>query len=446
MFESAEPNIAQPAVLEAMIEQLTSMRLEADAAAGIELIRLLESLKSVAGAVQARQAVVFVESRRSEQAAAGVAAKQVGRGVAHEVALAKLCSPAHARKYLGWARTLTTELPNTCRELMSGRTTEWRAMLVARESGWLCREDRARIDTDIAPRLAQIGDRRVERETRAMAQRLDPAGAADRARNAESDRHVSLRPAPDTMTRLSALLPVAQGVAAYAALRAAADSARARGDERTRGQVMSDTLVERVTGQAHADQVPTTVNLVMSPNALTGRGIGADEPAVLDEYGPIPAPMARALATRAGSDQSVWLRRLLTDKAGRLITMETSRRCFTESQREFLRLRDGVCATPYCEAPIRHADHATPTADGGQTTLDNGQSLCEACNYAKQAPGWKTRRDRDGTITVTTPTGHTYKSRAPDVPGASAPNDRNVRADVVYLSSPIEAELLRLAG
>jgi hypothetical protein len=192
------------------------------------------------------------------------------------------------------------------------------------------------------------------------------------------------------MCRLSALLPVSQGVAAYASLRAAAESARATGDERSRGQVMADTLVQRITGQAQADLVPTTVNLVMHPDTFTGHGPDANAPGRLEGYGPVPAPMARALATRAG-EQPVWLRRLFTDPVGRLVSMETRRRCFTEGQREFLRLRDAVCATPYCEAPIRHADHLTPAADGGTTSVSNGQSLCEACNYAKQAPGWVTR-------------------------------------------------------
>jgi len=38
----------------------------------------------------------------------------------------------------------------------------------------------------------------------------------DRTRRAEADRRVTLRPAPETMTLLTALLPVAQGVAASA--------------------------------------------------------------------------------------------------------------------------------------------------------------------------------------------------------------------------------------
>jgi hypothetical protein len=137
---------------------------------------------------------------------------------------------------------------------------------------------------------------------------------------------------------------------------------------------------------------------------------------------------------------------LLTDKLGRLVSMETTRRFFTDAQREFLRLRDGVCATPYCEAPIRHADHTNPAADGGKTSLANGQSLCEACNYAKQAAGWKTQRSRDGTITVTTPTGHTYTSRAPDLPGTGPPEAPRHQADVFYLNSNVEAEFRRLAS
>jgi hypothetical protein len=58
-------------------------------------------------------------------------------------------------------------------------------------------------------------------------------------------------------------------------------------------------------------------------------------------------------------------------------------------------------------------------ADGGRTRHDNGQGLCEACNLAKQAPGW-TARPRPGprhTVETRTPTGHTYPSTAPPMPG-----------------------------
>lgn len=54
------------------------------------------------------------------------------------------------------------------------------------------------------------------------------------------------------MTYLTALLPVVQGVAVWATLSAVADSLRSQGDERRRGQIMADTLVERVTGRQAA--------------------------------------------------------------------------------------------------------------------------------------------------------------------------------------------------
>jgi hypothetical protein len=60
------------------------------------------------------------------------------------------------------------------------------------------------------------------------------------------------------------------------------------------------------------------------------------------------------------------------------------------------------------------AGHAGPTSAG------NGQGLCEACNYAKEAIGWQAR-PRPGprhTVEVVTPTGHSYLSVAPRLPGS----------------------------
>jgi hypothetical protein len=88
--------------------------------------------------------------------------------------------------------------------------------------------------------------------------------------------------------------------------------------------------------------------------------------------------------------------------------------------RQVIILRDQYCRTPWCAAPIRQSDHARPVAGGGQTTFENGQGLCEACNYAKNAPGWTVQPGPGGTsesVIITTPTGHTYTSRPPDLPG-----------------------------
>jgi hypothetical protein len=227
------------------------------------------------------------------------------------------------------------------------------------------------------------------------------------------------------MTWLTALLPVAQGVAVHAALQAAAGRGRGPGDERTRGQVMADTLVERVTGQAVAEAVPVEVQLVMPAESLLGSG---EEPGAVVGQGTVPAAFARQLLDRCGeAGAPLWLRRIWASPDSRdLVAVESGRRRFDGLLRRVVELRDQACRTPWCDAPIRHGDHVSPDRAGGVTSLANGQGLCEACNYAKEAPGWRaTVRSRGPSpgdphapphaVRTTTPTGHTDDSTAPPV-------------------------------
>ena len=417
-------------VMREFLDALSTMPTASDDAERIDRIRLLEELKSVAAAAQARETAEFAASQRAAQAAAGVPAERVGRGIAAQVGLARRISPFHAQRYVGWAGILTTELPATFAALRAGRVSEWRAMLLARESAWLSAEHRAVVDAELAPRLENMGDRRVEAEARKLGYRLDPHGYLARTRGATNDRHVGIRPAPDVMCRLTGFLPVAQGVAAYAALMREADSRIAAGDARGRGQIMADTLVERLTGQAAASDVPVAVNLVMTDHTLFGGNAqdnagrpeaGADEPAHLDGYGPVPADTARSLVYGADEATPMWLRRLYTrPQSGQLVAMESRRRCFTPAQRHFIRMRDQHCRTPYCDAPIRHIDHVTPAQAGGPTAVANGQGYCAACNFAKQAPGWNTETlDAPAEFVIITPTGHQYQHAPPDPPGTT---------------------------
>lgn len=413
--------------LAGVIDTLTHLDADVDDATRIDRIRDLEELKAAAAAAQARETASFAASQRAAQAEAGLGAGEIGRGIASQVALARRISPAAAARYVGWATILTTELPATFRELSVGRTSEWRAMVIAKESVFLSREHRAELDSELAPQLAVLGDKRTEAEARRIGYRLDPDGFVARARNAVADRHVSLRPAPDAMARLSALLPVAEAVACYANLGSAADSTTAAGDERGRGQIMADTLVERLTGQTHAENVPLALNLVMAADTLLNTdGADSDAPVHAEGYGPIPSDLARDLIHQASADTPMWLRRLfVSPRTGELVAMDSKQRCFTPAQRRFIRLRDQWCRTPYCEAPIRQFDHVNAHRHGGPTSVDQGQGLCEACNYAKEAPGWNaTVLEHDkapNEVEITTPTGHRYRSAPPDPPGRRKP-------------------------
>jgi hypothetical protein len=104
--------------------------------------------------------------------------------------------------------------------------------------------------------------------------------------------------------------------------------------------------------------------------------------------------------------------------------MEATRRRFTGRLRKLLVWRDQTCRTPWCEAPIRHADHILAHAAGGATHLGNGAGLCEACNYRKESPGWRAEViDIAGhVIAITTPTGHRYHGSPPPAPGQHRPS------------------------
>ena len=127
----------------------------------------------------------------------------------------------------------------------------------------------------------------------------------------------------------------------------------------------------------------------------------------------------------------MWVRRLYTDPCtGRLAAIDPRRRPFTAHLRRAIIIRDQTCRTPWCGAPDPANRPRQPHADDGDTSFTNGQGLCEACNYAKQATGWSVKPGPDGTsesVTITTPTGHTYTSRPPHLPGIVGGSARATR-------------------
>jgi hypothetical protein len=379
----------------------------------IDAITALERLKSAASAAQARVTVAFDRSQRSE-AKTRAEDLLLRRSVSAQVALARRESPVTGSRHVGVARALVVEMPHTMAALTRGDTSEWRATLVVRETATLTRADRTTVDAELAQRLPGLGNRQLAAEARKLGYRLDPTSLLRRTRGAETDRRVSLRPAPDTMTYLTGFLPVAQGVAVHAALRRQADSLRSGGDGRSLGQLMADTLVARVTGREQATGTPVELRLVATDETVLG---GGDEPGHVPGYGPVPATLVRRLVREA---DRAWVRRLVANpRTGALVSMESRRRLFRGRLRDLLVTRDDVCRTSWCDAPIRHVDHPEPVAAGGATVAANSQGLCEACNYAKEAPRW--RSEGVGAAVVTrSPTGRHYSSRPPPMPGRRA--------------------------
>lgn len=403
-----------------MFESLFDINPDAGEAELRAKVEAFERLKSAAAAAQARATELWAAKRRTAETAAGVPAAKRGRGLANEVALARHDAPVRGGTHLGLANALVHEMPHTLAALECGALSEWRATLIVRESACLSVEHRRQLDARLCADVSRLegwGNTRVTAEAKKIAAALDVAAVVERSAKAAKDRCVTIRPAPDTMTYVTVLLPVAQGVAVYASLNRAADTTF---DERSRGQVMADTVFERVTGRPAEQPVPIALNLVMADTTLAGDD---DAPGWLAGYGPVPAGFARTLTGDAAADASVkaTLRRLYRNpRSGQLVAMESRSRFFPKGLAALLDLRDQTCRTPYCDAPIRHHDHAVPKHLGGPTSALNGLGACEACNYAKEAPGWSvitSEVDGEHTAEFATPTGAVYRSTAPPLPG-----------------------------
>lgn len=422
-----------------------------------DVLTQLELLKNASAAAQARVTLLAHAALRDQALADGVQQEKADKGIAQQLAMARRESPHAGSRHVGFATAIVTEMPATHAALTTGLISEWTATQLVKETACLSVEHRGQVDAHLAGRFGGDSHRALVAAAKAKVYALDPYSVTKRGRKTKSDRRVSMRPAPDVMAIVSGYLPVADGVACYKALDQGAKSLKAQGDERSLDQLRADLFAERLTGRAPADGQDVEVGLVITDKAL----LGLDEtPARLEGYGPIPAPMARDLVHPDGTsavpssdlpdeadttavsntdlrDHSgpdmpdsaeeqarreavIWVRRLYADpESGVLINQDDRRRSFTGSLRRFIVARDQVCRTPWCDAPVRHADHVVPFARGGRTNRVNADGLCEACNYGKEADGLSHEvvdlADGTHTVKITTQTGHTYYSKPPPV-------------------------------
>jgi Domain of unknown function (DUF222) len=270
--------------------------------------------------------------------------------------------------------------------------------------------------------IEKMGVRAAAQCARKHAYETDPVGYVERGKTERKHRRVSIRSAPDTMSLLTGYLPVEQGVACWAALRKQADTLKAAGDLRSRDQIMADLLVERLTGQASAEDVNIEVQLMMPLDSLLDPTV--ERAAQLLGFGPLPGPLGREVLLNSKGRK--WWRRLFTHPAGGSGTVvfggDPHRRRFDGWLAQLIQLRDQTCRDPHCDAPIRHTDHVVPFRAGGATTLANGRGVCARGNYVREMPGWKVDLVSNGlfgrphAIQITTPTGHRYTSGAPQPP------------------------------
>ncbi|WP_229053373.1 HNH endonuclease [Aeromicrobium sp. Leaf350] len=368
----------------------------------VDAIVALERLIRVAQARLVEQVADFYELRLATHAGD----RDLALTVAAETAMARGQSPTAGRNLLELAMGLRP-MPILRTAFGEGVVSEPVVRAIVRVVRTLDPATITLIDAALEGALAGLTPAQAADLVRELVVSHDVEAAAERERRARAEQFVSYWPSPDGVGTLIVHGPAEQLVGIRQSLQAHADRLRARGDDRDRGQIMVNTLFERVTGVETVAGPDIDLSIVLPIEALTGVPCAAD----LTGHGPITPHLAAELVDSAGQ---AWFRRLFTEPTGSLAGLDTRRRCFTGTLASWIRTRDHhQCRQPGCSCRIREIDHIRPHRNGGPTTQANGQGLCRLSNLVKELPGWHVHAGSGGEVTWTTPTQHTYTSPPP---------------------------------
>lgn len=349
--------------------------------------------------------------------------------VCHELALATRYSAGTCGSRLMVGQTLVERFPATLALMATGRITYWYGRVLVDETVWLSAENAALVEKRVLDRAPDWHLGEYRQAVRRAVAAVDPQGAMERAAAAQRDRSAWICTAEDATATLGASrVPVAEAVIAYQHVDELARAAA--GDGRNLDQRRADVFLALLRGDIppRPTAVAAKVEVVVSAETLHG----GDGPGELAQVGPIPAPLARALAYSA---QSRW-RRLVADP-----TTGWLQACGEKTYRpgawaaiytdpiepvpgrephyrpsvkldRYVRARDRRCSFPGCTRKARHADldHTIPWQPG-RTEPGNLHPLCRSHHRLKtKAKRWRLDNDgNDGAWTWTTPAGRHYR-------------------------------------
>jgi hypothetical protein len=125
---------------------------------------------------------------------------------------------------------------------------------------------------------------------------------------------------------------------------------------------------------------------------------------IIPGVGIVPTPLLAALIANGATVRPIKAPTVDPDSGYRI----------SIANREFVQARDLMCRFPGCDRPIYDADLDHTIAwgdDGGPTHASNLKGYCRHHHLLKTFhDGWSEIQKPDGTIILTTPTGHTYTS------------------------------------
>ncbi|KQY58793.1 hypothetical protein ASD11_03935 [Aeromicrobium sp. Root495] len=389
-----------------MVRSIVVVEPDPDELPGAHLIDTISACEQViraAEAIQAQHAGMLLAEREPL-----MEGRHAFLSAAGETALARGMSPSAGITQLETAITLS-RLPAVQAAWVDGLVSGVTVRAIVKNLPSLDHASMALFEAELEPHLPGLTPRAAAELTRSLTLEIDPDEADRKALAAREDQYVFVADEADGVATLIAHGPAELIHQIADPLLASARRAKNDpGDQRSRGQVMFQTLhASAVAGPNPELETMRTLELavVISAEHLLGAG---DTPAELVGHGPVAPVVLDQLIDEA---DRVFYRRLVTDPVdGRLLHTDPRRRLFTGALARHVRYRDKRCQGPSCDAAIAEIDHVREFQHGGPTTAENAEGLCVTTHTMKSIPGWAVSHDG---ATWTTPTGHTYPSPPP---------------------------------
>ena len=443
----------QPGGYEAL-GHLISINPERLTSAGkIDYLAALEKQNSWLASIIQRATLAIAGSQPSESENMW---EGVDEGEREDVATALRLSTNTAQSRIDVARVLTNHLPATCEALANGDISPSHATLIARESSEAIRrgistEDLIKIEGKALAHAEFHTPAQVGRKLRSLFAQASPDSFEETVAIARDTRSVRMYPESDGMATIIALLPVEDAQTVMLAINSLVslkdlkfsenvkgqnscnssqmnssqidssqinsikmnssqitnianrnDGLTKRNIEMKRADALSEIcgdLLARISDEYQPHRRPVSINITMDLHTALGL---ADNPAELAGYGPIPASIARQLAS-----DGKW-RKFITDPGtGNLLSFGRESYIPPQSLADFIAARDRICRFPGCSQPARVSDidHAIPWEDGGETSAENLGLLCRRHHRMKTHDGWRLQSNPDGSCNWLSPAG-----------------------------------------
>ncbi|MDJ0459226.1 DUF222 domain-containing protein [Arthrobacter sp. NQ7] len=406
----------------------------------LEILAGAREVEAGFAALKAKAAVTYTEAAC---AVAGPDTPVVAQemAVAAEIGCVLALGPRAAGSFLATSHAVVSSLPRTLEALQAGTISWQHAVVMADETACLDAAGAAALeahflDPDVpdGARGCPAGELPAHRfrvKARTWRERHHAESIEKRHAQGVVERRVEFRPDRDGMAWLSACLPADQAVAGWNRLTGVARALQGTDERRTLTQLRADLFAATVLGSGTSDRTyargtpagsveetdvpPTSIraHVLVTVPVFSLLGL-ADEPAMLDGYGPVPPSMARELiANGAGSFHRV----LVDPRDGAPLEIGRTSYRLTKAMRAWLRMRDAKCPFPGCSnhSLDNEADHLLAWANGGTTGISNLGQPCPKHHKLRHTTGWTptpaTKNEPPG---WTSPIGRHYPSEHQD--------------------------------